>query len=301
MPSLTPAERSQEATNAALYDGLISGGLTLIPSTAVVYTAMKNPAFRKATNWQSRTGLTIMPPLFMYAIASEMKLNHKMKEMASESEHHKKVSHWAENKHARGVDMNVNAALISTNSTTELTRSIQKKTADIGVEKRLHEIYKKSVEDSGIRIVPGDSLGVHHKIANFWQENPFKILAAVSLPTVLYIFRGRNDQKHLQMQSKLMHTRVYGQFTVLGMLLAFMSFKNYMDSSGKFITQEEADFRVSEMKRMRADLLERIDFDKKMKARREGILSKTQVDVQKDLRIGSNSTKKLNGIAIEDA
>lgn len=95
------------------------------------------------------------------------------------------------------------------------------------------------------------------------------------------------------------------------MLLAFMGFKHYMDSSGKFITQEEADFRVSEMKRMRADLLERIEFDKKMKARREGILSKTHVDVRKDSSIGGMPNrnnrdeklmaKKLNVIAIEDA
>ena len=86
---------------------------------------------------------------------------------------------------------------------------------------------------------------------------------------------GRNDQKHLQLQSKLMHTRVFGQFTVIGMLLSLMGFKTYMDSMGKFITQKEADIRVEEMKRMREDLLRRIAFDKQMKAKRDAMLRKS--------------------------
>lgn len=87
---------------------------------------------------------------------------------------------------------------------------------------------------------------------------------------------GRQDQKHLQLQSKIMHTRVFGQFTVITMLLALMGFKTYMDSMGKFITQKEADIRVEEMKRMREDLLKRIAFDKKMKAKRDAMLRKSQ-------------------------
>lgn len=72
-----------------------------------------------------------------------------------------------------------------------------------------------------------------------------------------------------------MHTRVFGQFTVIGMLLAIMGFKTYMDSMGKFITQKEADIRVEEMKRMREDLMRRIAFDKQMKAKRDAMLRKS--------------------------
>ena len=91
---------------------------------------------------------------------------------------------------------------------------------------------------------------------------------------VLYIFSGRNDQKHLQLQSKLMHTRVFGQFAVISMLLGLMGFKSYMDSTGKFITQAEADNRVNEMKEMREELLKRIAFEKKLKEQRDAILLK---------------------------
>lgn len=202
MPSLTPAARSAEATAAAFYDGLVSGALTLIPSTAAVYTAMRNSKFRRATNWQSRTAIAIMPPLFMFAITSEMKLSHKMEEMASESTYAREVNDWAEKEHVKNSK-----------------QSLQRKETEQGLEKKLHALYTKSVEDSGVRIIPGDTLGVHHKVANFGQENPFKILSAVGIPTVLYIFSGRNEQKHLELQSKLMHTRVFGQFAIISMLL----------------------------------------------------------------------------------
>ncbi len=72
-----------------------------------------------------------------------------------------------------------------------------------------------------------------------------------------------------------MHTRVFGQFTVISMLLALMGFKTYMDNTGKFITQKEADIRVEEMKRMREDLLKRIAFEKQMKAKRDAMLRKS--------------------------
>lgn len=255
MPSLTPSHRSNEATSAAATDGLISGFFTLIPSTAAVYFAMKtSPKFLKITNWQSRTALAIMPAFFMYAFAAEKKLTHKMEEMASEADHTKKVHEWA---HANNM--------------------IQRKDSskeEGAADRQLMALYRQTVQDSGVRIVPGDTLGIHHRAANFFQENPFKILAGIGVPTVLYIFHGRSDQKHLQLQSKIMHTRVYGQFSVIIMLLGLMGFKSYMDNTGKFITQDEADNRVEEMKLMREELLRRIEFDKKMKEQRDAILKK---------------------------
>mmetsp|Transcript_10129 Transcript_10129/g.11239 ORF Transcript_10129/g.11239 Transcript_10129/m.11239 type:complete len:183 (-) Transcript_10129:2123-2671(-) len=170
MPSLTPSNRSNEATKAATQDGLISGFVTLVPSTAAVYMAMKNsPKFVKATNWQSRTALAIMPPFFMYALASETKLNHKMREMASETDHSRKINEWAENQNEKATYNNIQSSI-----------GLKRNESAKGVtEKQLHALYKQSIEDSGVRIIPGGSLGVHHMAANFFQEHPFKILTAV--------------------------------------------------------------------------------------------------------------------------
>lgn len=262
MPSLTPTERSSEATGAAMHDGLIAGFLTMIPSSAAVYTAMRSQKFVRATNWQSRTALAIMPPLFAYGFTAEMKLGQSMEEMAAQAKHSKEVTEWAQNIHE------------------ENKHALQRKETDAALEKKLHALYKQSVEESDVRIVPGDTLSLHHRIANFWQENPFKILALVGTPTVLYIFKGENSNKHLQLQSKLMHTRVFGQFAVITMLLSLMGFKTYMDSHGKYITQYEADARVEDMKRMRVDLLNRIEMDKKINAKREAMLNHKKMDTK---------------------
>ena len=77
-----------------------------------------------------------------------------------------------------------------------------------------------------------------------------------------------------------MHTRVFGQFAVISMLLGLMGFKSYMDSTGKFITQAEADNRVNEMKEMREELLKRIAFEKKLKEQRDSILLKKKQESQ---------------------
>jgi hypothetical protein len=79
---------------------------------------------------------------------------------------------------------------------------------------------------------------------------------------VAYIFYGRAGQEHIPFQLKLMQTRVFGQFAVISMLLGLMGFKEYMDRNGKFITEDEAAERVEEMRRVRQELLYRLELEK---------------------------------------
>lgn len=289
MPSLTPQEKSGDTTWAAMKDGLIAGTLALIPSSAGVYVAMKYPKFVKATNWQSRTALAIMPALFAFGFAAESKLIHRMHEMADENEHSRSVAEWAE-RHQEKQKKEIKG---------QIQRS--KEMGDVNdTERQLTDLYRKSVENSGVRIVAGDKLGPHHQIANYWQENPFKILAAVGIPTVLYIFKGRSGQEHLQLQMKLMHTRVFGQFAVISLLLSLMGFKEYMDRNGKFITEQEAEERVYEMKLAREHLLERIEHEKHMKEERDEFLRKAhEQDVKEGHEITHEKKHKKKMIARE--
>jgi hypothetical protein len=250
----------------------MSGLMGLIPSSAAVYAAMKNPKFVKATNNQSRTALVIMPPMFMFALTSESKLNHRMREVATETEHSLGVVDWAEKHMDQQKEMKNNMK----ETTTSPVLSAAGPVPDHSRTEQLTELYRQSVSNSGVRIVSGNSLGIHHQFANFWQENPFKILAGIGIPTVGYIFYGRGD--HLQFQSKLMHTRVFGQFAVLGMLLTLMGFKEHMDKNGKFITQEDADARVESMQAVRDELLKRLADDKRRKQYQQDILNKVHKD-----------------------
>jgi len=254
--SLTPASRAQEATSEATWEGLVNGGLTLLPSMGAVYVAMQqSPAFRAKTNWQSRTALVIMPALFVFGLTSEKKLEHKMKSIAQETRHREETVHWAEQRHRQMAESREAAR-------DDLNRMQQASASDFDEELQLSNLYKQSVENSGVRIVPGDQLSFYHVAANYTARNPIKVLAAMAVPSVGWIFYGRTGKQHLDFSVKLLHTRVFGQFATISLLLSVMGFKEYMDQQGTFITQAEADQRVEEMKRVRANLLDRLELER---------------------------------------
>ena len=103
---------------------------------------------------------------------------------------------------------------------------------------------------------------MHHVASNFVQEHPFKLLTFFGVPSVAYILWSKNHQQHLQVQQQLMHTRVMGQFTVIGLLLTFMGFKTYMDVYGKFITEADMNLRVEDMQLARQHFLEKLEKSK---------------------------------------
>mmetsp|Transcript_42456 Transcript_42456/g.90332 ORF Transcript_42456/g.90332 Transcript_42456/m.90332 type:complete len:300 (+) Transcript_42456:123-1022(+) len=268
MASLTPLKDADATVWAAMKEGFIGGGLAAIPSSLAVYAAMKfSPKFVKSTNWQSRTALVIMPPLFAFAFSAEQKLVHSMHDMASRANHSKQMAEWSQEhalaEHKKALKRMATQKILSQPGMSGMESNVTPSNGvDEDHEKNVKAKFRESVVNSGVRVVPGDSLGVHHKIANFWQENPFKILAAIGVPTVLYIFKGREGQQHLQTQMKIMHTRVFGQFAVITMLLTLMGFKEYMDRSGKFITEEDVQSRVAEMQQSRAELMMRLQRDR---------------------------------------
>ena len=240
--TLNPKERRDEATAAATYEGSINALLTLFPSAVGVAIAMRNPGFRMRTNWQSRTALSIMPAFFVFTLTSEQKLSHKMKEIAQESQHNNESVKWAEQ--------------------VQSARSKAANESSMEREEQLADLYRKSVQESGVSIVPGDRLGFHHNVANYTASNPFKVLAAFAVPSVAWIFYGQTGLPHVQMGMKLLHTRVFGQFATISLLLSVMGFKELMDKNGKFITQSEADMRVEDMKEVRMSLMARLEADK---------------------------------------
>ena len=253
MVSLTPASRADEVTGDAMNEGLVNGGLVFAPSVGALYFAMQNPQFRKVrdfplhllsvsfrfvvlgfgvscrvltkrkphfsffdglatipqfTNWQSRTAMVIMPALFAFALTSEHKMADRMREVANETEHALQTVEWADREHRRRQ---------------------QQSSSQQQSETELRKLYKQAVLESAIRVVPGNTLGAHHRMANYVQENPFKLLAAVGVPAVAYIFYGRTTKEHLNFQMRLLHTRVYGQFTIICSLLSIMGIKEFMD------------------------------------------------------------------------
>jgi len=239
MPSLTPEHRRDEVTASAEYDAYLNGCLMFIPSIAGLFLAMKNPKFRQFTNAQSRTAIAIMPPLFTFALTGEQKMTHRMREVASESEHNIETVAWAE----------------------------KQKTASEH-EVRLHDLYRQSILQSGVRLVTSPTLSSYQKSANFIQNNPFKCIAAIGMPSVAYIFYGQGGKKGgpaESFQMRLLHTRVFGQFAVLCTLIGVMSLKEVMDRYGRYITEGDIEARIDEMESTRTRLMSRTEYQNSLK------------------------------------
>mmetsp|Transcript_22706 Transcript_22706/g.59282 ORF Transcript_22706/g.59282 Transcript_22706/m.59282 type:complete len:110 (-) Transcript_22706:24-353(-) len=107
----------------------------------------------------------------------------------------------------------------------------------------------------------------HHMLANFMYDHPFHLLVASSLPVVGSIFLTQKDHAHLKLSQKIMHTRVLGQLSVLGILLSVMFFRDYMDRNGRFIERDLADqikkFELSEDALIAHDLIQEAAYLKK--------------------------------------
>ena len=243
--SLTPKERADETIHAANTEGLINGIMTLIPSIATVGLLVRNNVtFAARTNWQSRTAMAIMPAMFISALTSEHKLSHRMRQMAIETQHGTETVHWAEQQMALRQQTDNTTLPNTTASTTQ----------------QLASLYQESVESSGVCIVP--QLMWYHHVGNYTAQYPFRVLAAIAIPSVAYIFYGRTEQQHLQLSQKIMHTRVLGQFATISLLLTVMGCKEYLDQNGKFISQQQADDRVAEMHYVRQQFLMKMEQDK---------------------------------------
>ena len=136
--------------------------------------------------------MVIMPALFAFAFSSENRMVYRMREVANETEHTLQTVEWADREHRRRQTQR---------------GSVASDHAQKEKEESLRTLYRKAIHDSAVRIIPGTSLGPHHQVANYIQENPFKLLATVGIPSVAYIFWGRTTKEHLNFQMKLLHTR----------------------------------------------------------------------------------------------
>jgi hypothetical protein len=184
----------------------------------------------------------------MFGLTSESHLLFNMKEMAREADHAQKMSEWAEKR----------VAVESTMARPTTGETYTPSSSPVDRDLKLKELYKKSVLESGVRVVEGDALKPHHILANFWQAHPFQILLGVGVPAVGLIFHKVNSSKEIMLSQKIMQTRVIGQFTAIVLLLSLMGFKEYMDHEGTFITEHEAERRVADMVEAQKELQYRL-------------------------------------------
>lgn len=248
-----PSHDTVEATNKALQHGAFTGITTLLPSfLGVRYFTNHNPTFHNATNWQSRTAMVLMPAMFVFAYSSEQKLHHTLREKSHVKNHSKEMTEWYLQQPQSNVSEHKEAPLNS----------------------GLLSIYQQSILDANIRVIPGNTLPIFYQLANFSQQHPFQLIGLIGLPTIFYIFHSRTHQQHLQLQSQIMHTRVYGQFAILTMCLALMGVKSYMDTQGTFITELEAKRLMENMNKLKEEALLQMERDSILEEKRQRLLDR---------------------------
>lgn len=103
-----------------------------------------------------------------------------MHEMASDAEHSKHMAEWTHQhmikEHKEQLKRMATQKILQQPG-MENAVTHKKEGDDEAHEKEIVDKFRESVLNSNIRVVPGNELGFYHKVANFWQENPFKILA----------------------------------------------------------------------------------------------------------------------------
>jgi hypothetical protein len=88
------------------------------------------------------------------------------------------------------------------------------------------------------------------KSANFLYDHPFRALATVGVPLVGGIYGYQHLNKGISTSQQIMHTRIYGQASVVVLLLSSMAFHDFMAKRGRFEEdEEEADVpKIEELK-----------------------------------------------------
>eukprot|EP00518_Triparma_eleuthera_P018706 CAMPEP_0197553468 /NCGR_PEP_ID=MMETSP1320-20131121/9069_1 /TAXON_ID=91990 /ORGANISM="Bolidomonas sp., Strain RCC2347" /LENGTH=284 /DNA_ID=CAMNT_0043114239 /DNA_START=103 /DNA_END=954 /DNA_ORIENTATION=- len=250
--SLNPASSANSVISAAIFEGAKSALMAAVPSGGLVYYFHKNTEFfRKSTGPSSRTALVIMPPLFMFALTSELEIIRLKR------------------KEARDIQL-AEERRINPNKVMD-----EKKAAVVTAEsvRELNDAYTRNF-GSPIRIKA--TMGIHHHVSNIVAGHPFKVLGLLAVPTVAYIAKEQMTAKNkdaLKFSQKVMHTRVYGQFGTLMLLGVFMSWKMYHDKYGDFMSVEDAVWELSASARNEREFREKIDREF-IKMKEKGVASR---------------------------
>jgi hypothetical protein len=75
---------------------------------------------------------------------------------------------------------------------------------------------------------------IHHRLCNFLYDHPFVIIASTGAPWAGYVLNKQMQIKHMDLQKRLMQTRVIAQGGIITVALITMSFRGWMESRGRF-------------------------------------------------------------------
>ncbi|CAH0474481.1 unnamed protein product [Peronospora belbahrii] len=105
------------------------------------------------------------------------------------------------------------------------------------------EMYMATLE-GGSYMAPekkASQLKFWQESANFLYDHPYRALVTVGVPLVGCIYSYQHLNKGISPSQQIMHTRIYGQASVVVLLLSSMAFHDYMAKRGKFTIEDKED------------------------------------------------------------
>lgn len=81
-------------------------------------------------------------------------------------------------------------------------------------------------------------LPLYQRGANLVLDHPMRLLAVLSIPTIMTSFHLRQLEPSLTLSQRLMHTRVIAQFQIYVTMMGLMGLYSYMGYHGRFEDEE---------------------------------------------------------------
>ena len=216
--SLSPASLSSSVISEGVIEGSRYGAMVFPFSFGATYfTAIRKSGFlHKQTNVSSRTALVIMPPFFAWCLVSELAINGRKKDNAQQLQ---ELQNKGELQQSDGI--------VTQRALKPLDRSLKSYT---------------DLNGNNYRVVP--ELSFFQATTNYVADHPFKALIGVGVPTVGSIFfyqqKLTNPNYDLKFSQRVMHARVFGQFSALLILMGVMGLREIVDwRGGKFMSHAE--------------------------------------------------------------
>ncbi|KAG3109588.1 hypothetical protein PI124_g11365 [Phytophthora idaei] len=104
------------------------------------------------------------------------------------------------------------------------------------------ELYMATMDGSYVAPTKEKSqLKFWQKSANFLYDHPYRALITVGVPLVGGIYSYQHLNKGISTSQQIMHTRIYGQASVVVLLLSSMAFHDYMAKRGRFTVEDNED------------------------------------------------------------
>ena len=104
----------------------------------------------------------------------------------------------------------------------------------IHASKQDEDAYKADLaRESSISNIPFH-VPIHHKILNFVYDKPFYLITGLSVPAAAYIFNEQVKLTGYKFSQRVMHSRIFAQGSVIGILIVTMCMRDYMEKRGRF-------------------------------------------------------------------